>query len=76
MSVSAFERCFGKSQNTYVAKQVFHDIALGGESSRLNRVLVQFVLLRQTYRLLPSLVLTVDVGSDLPEEDKLMLLKP
>jgi hypothetical protein len=61
--------------NTYVSKKVLDDLRFAGHGGCLNRILEQLVLLGQSNRLLPSLVLAVDVGCNLSEEYEIVLLQ-
>ena len=64
-----------KESETYVAKQILHNLRLGRDSGSLNGILVQLVLLGEGNRLLPPLVVAVDAGRDLAEEDQVVLLQ-
>ena len=56
-------------------KEIFDNFRLGRNGGRLNSILEQLILLRESNRLLPALVLAVDVSGNLAEEDDLVLLK-
>ncbi|GKT40436.1 uncharacterized protein ColSpa_00617 [Colletotrichum spaethianum] len=60
---------------TYVAEQVLHDIGLARDGSSLDGVLEELVLLGESNGLLPALVLAVDAGCNLAEEDQVVLLQ-
>ena len=61
--------------STYVAEQVFDNLGLCRDRRCLDGILKELVLLREGNRLLPSLVLAVDVCCDLAEENKVVLLE-
>ncbi|GJC99267.1 hypothetical protein ColKHC_08093 [Colletotrichum higginsianum] len=58
-----------------VTDQVFHNIRLARDGSSLNGILKELVLLGESDRLLPPLVLAVDAGCNLAEEDQVVLLQ-
>src|ERR1700760_567114 len=61
---------------TYVSQQLFHDVRLAAQGRRFDSILEQAVLLAQSNALIPPLVLAVNVGGNLAEEDEVMALKP
>lgn len=60
---------------THVSQEFLHHLSLGGCCCSLDGILVQFVLLGEGDGLVPSLVLAVDVGSNLSEENEVVLLQ-
>lgn len=65
-----------KREMTHVAKKILDNIRLSGDGRSLDGILVKLVLLGQGDRLLPALVVAVNVSCDLAEEDQIMLLQP
>src|SRR5690625_3303259 len=60
---------------THVSDEILDNVSLTRRGGGLDCILEQLVLLRQCDRLLPTLILAVNVGGDLAEEDQVMLLQ-